>query len=79
MTEALKDIFNKEFFDSDRFTNDLKLIKDFFKGWNAFEITFLIFALTAPLGLGLIFDSSWIYIVAGSSGLVVLLLFGRIL
>jgi len=51
--------------------------KNLFKGWNTFEMAMLFVAIFVPVVVGIIFDSTWLQIVASSSTAVVVLFFAK--
>ena len=55
----------------------MRFIKRYFKGWNWFEITFLIGSITIPLIIGIIFKSSGLEIATTVFTLLVSLFFAK--
>ena len=54
-----------------------RALKDYFKGWNAFEYTFLCIGLILPVTLGLIFGSGPWEIIGGTLQIVVAISFAK--
>jgi nicotinamide mononucleotide transporter len=55
----------------------MKLLKQFFKGWNWFELLFLAAAIIVPVTVGIIFKSNPLEILASSTALIVAILFAK--